>query len=49
MKQLDHQACETFERSGDTDCRVDFYEDTLGGLDVDLEFSGFVDGRVEEG
>lgn len=49
MEELDHEAGETLEGSRNTDGGVDFDEDSLGGLDVDLEFTGLVDGRVEEG
>lgn len=49
MQELDHQPCESLERTRDTDGRADLDEDALGGMDVDLEFSGFVDGGIEEG
>ena len=48
VEELDHEAGEAFEGSGDTDGRGDFDEDTFGGVDVDLEFAGFVDGGVEK-
>ena len=44
VQELDHQPCESFERTGDADSRADLDEDALCGVDVDLEFSGFVDG-----
>lgn len=49
MKELNHQTGETLEGTRDTNGRVDFDEDALGGLDVYLEVAGFVDGRIEEG
>jgi len=49
MEELDHQAGETLEGAGDTDGGGDFDEDVFGGVDVDLELAGFVDGGVEEG
>lgn len=49
MEQLDHQAGKAFEGAGDADGGGDFDEDAFGGVDVDLQFAGFVDGGVEEG
>jgi hypothetical protein len=49
VKQLDHETGEAFEGSRDADGGGDFYEDAFGGVDVDLEFAGFVYGGVEEG
>jgi hypothetical protein len=46
---LDHQSGEALEGSWDAHGRADFDEDAFGGVDVDLEFAGFVDGGVEEG
>ena len=48
VQKLYHQAGETLEGSRDADAGADFDEDAFGGVDVDLEFAGFVDGRVEE-
>ena len=49
MEELNHETSESLEGTWDTDCRTDFDEDTLRGVDVDLEFSCLVDRRVEEG
>jgi hypothetical protein len=49
MKELDHQAGESLKCPGNADCRADFDEDTLGSVDVYLEFPSLVDGRVEQG
>ena len=49
MKQLDHETRETLKGAGDADAGVDLDENAFGCVDVDLEFSGFVDGGVEEG
>jgi len=47
VEELDHEACEPFERSGDAHGWVDFDQDALGGMNEDLELAGFVDWRVE--
>lgn len=49
VQELDHEAGEALEGARDADRGRDFDEDALGGVDVDLEFAGFVDGGVEEG
>lgn len=49
MEELDHEAGEALEGAGDADGGGDFDKDAFGGVDVDLELAGFVDGRVEEG
>jgi len=49
MQQLDHQAGEAFESSRNTHRRADLDQDALDGLDVDLELSGLVDRRIEQG
>jgi hypothetical protein len=49
VEELDHQSGEALEGSRDADGRRDLDEDTLGGVDVDLELAGLVDRRVEEG
>lgn len=49
MEQLDHQAGKSLEGSWDAYGGADFDEDAFGGVDVDLQFSCFVDGGVEEG
>lgn len=48
MKELDHETGEALEGTGDTDRRRDLDQDSLGGLDVNLQPSGLVDGRVEK-
>lgn len=49
MKQLNHQAGEALESSRNSDRRTHFDEDSLRRVDVDLQFAGLVDRRVEEG
>lgn len=49
VQQLDHETGKPFERSGNAHGRADLNEDALGGMDVDLESAGFVDGGIEEG
>ena len=49
MQELDHQTSKSFKGTRDANSGADFDEHTLGRVDVYLEFSGFVDGRVEEG
>lgn len=48
VQQLHHQASKSLECSGDADGGAHADEDVLRGLDIDLELSGLVDGRVEE-
>ena len=47
--ELTHESTETLERSWNSDGRVDFDEDASGGVNVDLQLAGLVEGRVEEG
>jgi len=49
MKELDHEACESFECSWNANCRADFDEDPFGCVDVDLQLASLVDWRVEKG
>lgn len=49
MKELNHQTGEPLEGSGDTDGGVHFDQNPFGGMNENLESSGLVDGRVEEG
>lgn len=49
VKQLDHQAGESLERAGNADGRVDFDQDSFGGMDVDLELAGLVGRGIEQG
>lgn len=44
MKQLDHEAGKTLEGARNADRRVDLDQDTFGGMDVDLQFTGLVGG-----
>lgn len=48
MKELNHQAGESLECTWYADRRADFDQNALGGMDVDLQLSGLVDGRVEQ-
>lgn len=48
VEKLDHETSEALEGTGDTDGRRDLDQDTLGGLDVNLQPSGLVDGRIEK-
>lgn len=48
MQQLNHQACKPLEGSRNANTRADFDQNALGGVDVNLEFAGLVDWRVEE-
>lgn len=43
-----HESAEPLEGSGNANGRVDLDEDALGGVDVDLQPAGLVEGRVEE-
>jgi hypothetical protein len=49
VKELDHQTGEALKCTGNADGRADFDQDTLCCVDVDLEFAGLVERRVEEG
>ncbi|KAG9796246.1 hypothetical protein KCU88_g352, partial [Aureobasidium melanogenum] len=49
VQELDHKTSKTLERSGNSNGWAHFDQDAFGGVDVDLQFSGLVDGRVEEG
>lgn len=44
-----HETAKPLERPRDSDCRVDLNEDALGSVDVDLEATGLVERRVEQG
>jgi hypothetical protein len=46
---LDHETGETLECTGNANGGVDFDQDTLGGVDEDLQAASLVDGGVEEG
>ena len=49
MKELDHKTGESLEGTWNTDGWADLDENTFGGMDVDLQLSGLVDRRVEQG
>jgi hypothetical protein len=49
VKKLNHQTGEALEGTRDADGRADFDQDTLCCVNVDLEFAGLVERRVEEG
>lgn len=48
MEQLNHKAGEPLKRSGNADCWADLNQNAFGSLNVNLELSGLVDGRVEK-
>jgi hypothetical protein len=48
MQELDHETGEALEGSRYADGRADLDENAFGGVDVDLELAGFVDGGVEK-
>lgn len=48
VQQLNHETGETLESTGNADRGRDLDEDALGGVDVDLQAAGLVDGRVEQ-
>lgn len=43
VQQLYHETGESLEGTGNADCRADFNQDALGGMDIDLQLAGFVD------
>jgi len=49
VKELNHQTGEPLESSGNTDGGVHFNQNPFGGVNVNLQSSGLVDGRVKEG
>lgn len=49
MKKLDHKTSESLERARNADCRVDFDENSSGGVNVNLKFASLVDRGIEEG
>ncbi len=48
MEKLNHEPGKTFESARYTDSRADFNEDSTSGMNVYLQLSGFVDGRIEK-
>lgn len=49
VQKLDHQTGEPLEGSRDANAGVDLDEDTFGRVDEDLQFTGLVDGGIEQG
>lgn len=49
VEELDHQTSEALEGTRNANCGRNFDEDAFGGVNVDLELAGFVDGRIEQG
>ena len=47
VEKLNHQPGKAFESAWDPDGRTDFDKNSFGGVYVDLELAGFVDGRIE--
>ena len=47
MQELHHETCEAFERSGNSDCRANFNEDSLRRVDIDLQLPGLIHRRVK--
>lgn len=48
VQQLNHETCESLERSGNSDRRGNFDEDALGGVNINLQLSSLVDGRIKK-
>lgn len=48
MEQLNHETGEPLESSGNADRGVNLDQNSLGGVDEDLEATGFVDGRIKQ-
>ncbi len=48
VKKLDHETCESFEGTWDSDCGADFNEDSFGSMNIDLKLASFVDRRIKE-
>lgn len=49
MQELHHQTSKTFKGTRNSNRWADLDENALGGMDVDLKSSRFVDGGIEEG
>lgn len=49
MEELNHQTSETLKSSRNSHGRGNLDQHALCSVDVDLQFSSLVDGRVEEG
>ena len=48
MEELDHETSESLERPRYPDGGIDFNENTLGCVNVYLQPSSFVDGRIKK-
>ena len=48
VQQLNHKTGESLECPGNADSWADLDQDAFGGVDIDLQLAGFVDGRVEQ-
>lgn len=49
VQELDHETCETLERTRDAHGWGNLDENAFGGVDVDLKLASLVDGRVQKG
>lgn len=49
VQELNHKTREALESTRDTHSRRDLDEHALGGVDVNLESAGLVDGRIQQG
>jgi hypothetical protein len=49
MEELDHETGKPLECTRNANRWVDFNENAFGGVNVNLEFAGLVNGRIEEG
>lgn len=49
MQQLHHQSSKSLKGTGYSHSWADLDEDSLGGVNVYLEFSSLVDWRIEKG
>lgn len=48
VQELHHQSGEPLECARDAHRGADFNQDALGGMDIDLQLSRLVDGRIEQ-
>lgn len=49
VKELDHKTGESLERTWNSDSWADLDKNTFSRVNVNLEFSSFIDWRIEEG
>lgn len=47
VEELNHEPGKAFESARYPDARTDFDKNSFGGMYVDLELAGLVDGRIE--